>query len=120
MGGFGSVSMYELAAAAGVAWRTLYNQFSSKEEIFREMPLAVPPQLKAAFPCGFETRGDVEDVLRQIANVILELIGSLNKWASCAWSWRILARSLGLPRSSLASWIRKPADSRATWPTCIR
>ncbi|MEA2545040.1 MAG: TetR/AcrR family transcriptional regulator, regulator of autoinduction and epiphytic fitness, partial [Chloroflexota bacterium] len=32
--GFGSVSMDELAEAAGVARRTLYNQFSSKEEIF--------------------------------------------------------------------------------------
>ena len=35
--GFGSVSMDELAEAAGVARRTLYNQFASKEEIFREM-----------------------------------------------------------------------------------
>jgi AcrR family transcriptional regulator len=37
--GFGSVSMDDLAAAAGVARRTLYNQFASKEEIFREMLL---------------------------------------------------------------------------------
>ena len=35
--GFGAVSMDELAEAAGVARRTLYNQFASKEEIFREM-----------------------------------------------------------------------------------
>ena len=37
--GFGSVSMDELAEAAGLARRTLYNQFTSKEEIFREMLL---------------------------------------------------------------------------------
>src|ERR1700675_5031014 len=33
--GFGSVSMDELAEAAGVARRTLYNQFGSKEESIR-------------------------------------------------------------------------------------
>jgi TetR/AcrR family transcriptional regulator of autoinduction and epiphytic fitness len=71
--GFGSVSMDELAVAAGVARRTLYNQFSSKEEIFREMLVEVSRQLEAAFPPGFETQGGVEDVLRQIARVILEL-----------------------------------------------
>jgi TetR/AcrR family transcriptional regulator of autoinduction and epiphytic fitness len=37
--GFGSVSMDELAEAAGVARRTLYNQFAGKEEIFRAMLL---------------------------------------------------------------------------------
>ena len=71
--GFGSVSMDELAEAAGVARRTLYNQFASKEEIFREMLLRVSRQLEHAFPPGIETRGDVEDVLRLIARMILEL-----------------------------------------------
>ena len=71
--GFGSVSMDELAEAAGVARRTLYNQFASKEEIFREMLLRVSGQLERAFPPGIETQGDVEDVLRLIAQVILEL-----------------------------------------------
>ena len=65
--GFGSVSMDELAEAAGVARRTLYNQFASKEEIFREMLLRVSGQLEHAFPPGIETQGDVEDVLRLIA-----------------------------------------------------
>lgn len=71
--GFGSVSMDDLAGAAGVARRTLYNQFSSKEEIFREMLLKVSGQLEDAFPPGIETRGGVEDVLRMVARVILEL-----------------------------------------------
>jgi TetR/AcrR family transcriptional regulator of autoinduction and epiphytic fitness len=71
--GFGSVSMDELAEAAGVARRTLYNQFSSKEEIFREMLLRVSRQLEDAFPPGIETEGEVEDVLRVIAGVILKL-----------------------------------------------
>src|SRR5580692_7403621 len=71
--GFGSVSMDELAEAAGVARRTLYNQFSSKEEIFREMLLRVSGQLEDAFPSGVETQGDVEDVLRVVARVILDL-----------------------------------------------
>ena len=71
--GFGAVSMDDLAAAAGVARRTLYNQFASKEEIFREMLLRVSGQLEHAFPPGIETRGDVEDVLRLIARAILEL-----------------------------------------------
>jgi AcrR family transcriptional regulator len=71
--GFGSVSMDELAMAAGVARRTLYNQFASKEEIFREMLLGVSRQLEHAFPPGIETRGDVEDVLRLVARVIVDL-----------------------------------------------
>src|SRR5215470_15016111 len=71
--GFGSVSMDELAEAAGVARRTLYNQFANKEEIFREMLLRVSAQLERAFPPGIETRGDVEDVLRLIARMILKL-----------------------------------------------
>ena len=71
--GFGSVSMDELAEAAGVARRTLYNQFASKEEIFREMLLNVSGQLENAFPPGMETQGDVEDVLRLVARVILDL-----------------------------------------------
>ncbi len=71
--GFGSVSMDELAEAAGVARRTLYNQFASKEEIFREMLRRVSSQLEDAFPPGIETEGDVEDVLRVIARVILSL-----------------------------------------------
>jgi len=71
--GFGAVSMDELAAAAGVARRTLYNQFASKEEIFREMLLRVSRQLENAFPPGVETQGDVEDVLRTIARIILDL-----------------------------------------------
>jgi TetR/AcrR family transcriptional regulator of autoinduction and epiphytic fitness len=73
--GFGSVSMDELAEAAGVARRTLYNQFTSKEEIFREMLLRVSGQLEDAFPPGIETQGDVEEVLRLIARMILELHG---------------------------------------------
>jgi TetR/AcrR family transcriptional regulator of autoinduction and epiphytic fitness len=71
--GFGAVSMDDLAVAAGVARRTLYNQFASKEEIFREMLGRVAGQLEDAFPPGIETQGDVEHVLRQIARVILDL-----------------------------------------------
>ena len=71
--GFGSVSMDELAVEAGVARRTLYNQFASKEEIFREMLLRVSNQLENALPPGIETQGDVEDVLRLIARAILKL-----------------------------------------------
>src|SRR5579863_8872981 len=71
--GFGSVSMDELAEAAGLARRTLYNQFTSKEEIFREMLLRVSGQLEDAFPPGIETQGDVGEVLRLVARMILEL-----------------------------------------------
>src|SRR5271165_4975791 len=71
--GFGSVSMDELAEAAGLARRTLYNQFASKEEIFREMLLRVSGQLEHAFPPGIETQGDVEEVLHLVARMILEL-----------------------------------------------
>ncbi len=71
--GFGAVSMDELASAAGVARRTVYNQFTSKEEIFREMLLRVSGQLEDALPPGIETQGDVEEVLRLVAHMILQL-----------------------------------------------
>jgi AcrR family transcriptional regulator len=71
--GFGSVSMDELAEAAGVARRTLYNQFASKEKIFRAMLDRVSAELESAFPPGIETQGDVEDVLRLLAKVIVDL-----------------------------------------------
>ena len=67
--------MDDLAAAAGVARRTIYNQFASKQEIFPEMLLRVSGQLETAFPPGIETRGDVEDVVRLIARAILDLHG---------------------------------------------
>src|SRR3954453_21622191 len=72
-GGFGALSMDDLAEAAGVARRTLYNQFARKEEIFREMLVRVSGQLEHALPPGIETAGDVEDVLRLIAQAILDL-----------------------------------------------
>jgi TetR/AcrR family transcriptional regulator, regulator of autoinduction and epiphytic fitness len=71
--GFGAVSMDELAEAAGVARRTLYNQFASKEEIFREMLLGFAAQLVHALPPGIETQGDVEEVLQLVARAILKL-----------------------------------------------
>jgi TetR/AcrR family transcriptional regulator of autoinduction and epiphytic fitness len=71
--GFGAVSMDDLAEAAGVARRTLYNQFASKEEIFKEMLLSFSSQFENAFPPGIETQGDVEQVLRLIARTILNL-----------------------------------------------
>lgn len=71
--GFGAVSMDDLAEAAGVARRTLYNQFAKKEEIFREMLLRVSRQLEDAFPPGIETEGEVEEVLPVIARMIVEL-----------------------------------------------
>ena len=71
--GFGAVSMDDLAQAAGVARRTLYNQFASKEEIFREMLHRVSRELEDACPPGIETQGDAEHVLRLAAQMILQL-----------------------------------------------
>jgi TetR/AcrR family transcriptional regulator, regulator of autoinduction and epiphytic fitness len=71
--GFGAVSMDDLADSAGVARRTLYNHFASKEEIFREMLLKLSGQLEDALPPGIETQGSVEEVLRLIARAILQL-----------------------------------------------
>jgi AcrR family transcriptional regulator len=71
--GFGAVSMDDLAEAAGVARRTLYNQFANKEEIFREMLLRISDQLENAVPPGIETQGNAEAVLRLIAQAILDL-----------------------------------------------
>ena len=114
--GFGAVSMDELAEAAGVARRTLYNQFASKEEIFREMLLRVSRQLEDALPSGVETQGDVEDVLRLVARMILGSTSIRNISASFAWWWPTPASFPGSPRSSPRSWIRKPSGSCAISP----
>ena len=71
--GFAAVSMDDLAESAGVARRTLYNQFASKEEIFREMLLRLSGQLEDALPPGIETQGSVEEVLPLIGRAILQL-----------------------------------------------
>ena len=71
--GFGAVSMDELAEAADVARRTLYNQFAGKEELFREMLSRLSGHLEVALPPGIETQGDVEHVLRLVAHAILGL-----------------------------------------------
>ena len=63
--------MDELAEEAGVARRTLYNQFASKEDILREMLSRVSTQLGSVLPPGIETQGDVADVLRLIARAVL-------------------------------------------------
>jgi AcrR family transcriptional regulator len=111
--GFGSVTMDELAEAAGVARRTLYNQFASKEEIFREMLLRVSGQLETAFPPGIETRGEVEDVLRLIARMILGLHKNRNTSGFSAWWWPTPASFPGSPRSSPPSWSLRPSGSCA-------
>jgi AcrR family transcriptional regulator len=69
--GFAGVSMDDLAEEAGVARRTLYNQFANKEEILREMLSRTSTQLGNILPPGIETQGDVEDVLRLIAKAVL-------------------------------------------------
>jgi len=70
--GFDGVSMDDLAAEAGVARRTLYNQFASKEDILREMLLRLSRQIGSALPPGIETQGHVEDVLRLMAKAVMD------------------------------------------------
>ena len=69
--GFDGVSMDQLAENAGVARRTLYNQFAGKEDIFREVLSRLSGQIGAFLPPGIETQGEVEDVLRLIAKAVL-------------------------------------------------
>ena len=115
--GFGSVSMDELAEAAGVARRTLYNQFASKEEIFREMLLRVSGQLEDAFPPGIETQGDVEEVLRlDRAGRSWTSTRTRNISGSSAWWWPTAASFPGSPRNSRPSWTRRPSGSCAISP----
>lgn len=69
--GVGAVSMDDLATEAGVARRTLYNQFPSKEDILREMLRELSEGLRDALPPGIETQGEVEEVLRRIGTGVL-------------------------------------------------
>ncbi|MFF0947587.1 TetR/AcrR family transcriptional regulator [Rhizobium leguminosarum] len=101
--GFGFVSIHDLAKTAGVARRTLYNQFATKEDIFREMLRGVSGQLEDAFPPGIEPDGDGEDVLRVVARRILEL----HKQPEYCGFLRMVVAFLGLQRSLLRSWSPK-------------
>jgi len=69
--GFDGVSMDDLAEEAGVARRTLYNQFAGKEDILREMLSRLSGQIGDVLPPGIETQGNVEDVLRLTAKAVL-------------------------------------------------
>lgn len=68
--GYAAASMDDLAAAAGVARRTLYNQFSTKEDILREVLLRVSQRLGEVLPPGIETMGDADEVLYRVAHAI--------------------------------------------------
>jgi len=105
--------MDELAEAAGLARRMLYNQFTSKEEIFREMLLRVSGQLEDAFPPGIETQGDVEKVLRLVARMILELNGQPEYLGFLRMVVADARQFPGLPRSSPPSWTPRPSALRA-------
>lgn len=74
--GFDGVSMDQLAAAAGVARRTLYNQFGGKEDIFREVLRRLSDRISAALPPGIETQGDVDAVLRLVGQAVLAFQGT--------------------------------------------
>jgi AcrR family transcriptional regulator len=71
--GFGSVSMDELAEAAGMARRDPLRPVREQGRDLREMLLRVSSQLEDAFPPGIESQGNVEDVLRLVAQMILDL-----------------------------------------------
>jgi len=56
--GFHSVSMQEIAAAAEFATGTLYNFFSSKEELFFELLLVTAEESIGIILCALEDPGD--------------------------------------------------------------
>ena len=71
--GFGTLSMDDLAEAAGAARRMPHDQFPSRDGILREMILHVSGQMEDASSPGIENRGNIEDVLCLIAQAILDL-----------------------------------------------
>jgi AcrR family transcriptional regulator len=89
---FGAVSIDELAAAASLARRTLYNQFTSKEEIFREMLLRVSGQLEDAFPPGIETRGDRRGYLAALDDMFALTSTAMAPWHVVPAEYKWFAR----------------------------
>jgi TetR/AcrR family transcriptional regulator, regulator of autoinduction and epiphytic fitness len=61
--GFGAVSMDDLTVAAGVAWRTLYSQLASEQEVFRESSSRYPAARELAL--GLDPGDDAGHVLAQ-------------------------------------------------------
>ncbi|XXF80990.1 TetR/AcrR family transcriptional regulator [Myxococcaceae bacterium GXIMD 01537] len=70
--GYDGVNMDMLAASAGVARRTVYNQFASKDEIFQAMVAQQWAFFDTSELARFEDlEGDVADALRRVAQAIL-------------------------------------------------
>jgi hypothetical protein len=80
------------------------------------MLLRVPGQLEDAFPPGIETQGDVEDVLRLVARMILELYKHPEYLGFLRMVVPTRASFPGSPRSSPPSWSLKLSGSRAISP----
>jgi AcrR family transcriptional regulator len=72
--GYDAVNMDELALAAGISRRTLYNQFSGKQTIFRAMIERQWSQLDRGDEAELTARSDVADVLREVARRTLALV----------------------------------------------
>lgn len=74
-GGYHGTSMRSIALQAGITVSGIYNHFSSKEEIFREVLLSFHPY-REILPALSEAQGEtVEELIRDAANRMISKFG---------------------------------------------
>lgn len=122
-GAYESVTMEQVASAAGVAKMTVYSHFLDKESLFEAMVQSTSDTLVAALPARPGRDGDLEDELVQFGCVFLEVLLSRGVLHSMhrhidqfsrnpALAERFYNAGPGRTRATLAAWLASGATGR--------
>lgn len=107
--GFDGVNLDQVGKAAGVSRQTVYNQFGSKDAVFRAMVTrywgAITAELDRACALVLAADDDPETMLRRLAETLYRLVGTADQ---VALARLVVAESR---RGSARSFI-SPANSR--------
>ena len=96
--GYEGVNLDQVGRAAGVTRQTVYNQFGSKDAVFRAVMErhweAIRTETAALFPLPAETQADPEAVLRGFARALLRFVRDTDQ---IAFTRLVIAESRGQP-----------------------
>jgi AcrR family transcriptional regulator len=96
--GYDGVNLDQVGRAAGVSRQTVYNQFGSKDAVFRAVVdrhwEAIRTEVAAVSAPSLDSVTDAEDVLRQFARSVLRFV---NETDQIAFTRLVIAESRHLP-----------------------
>ncbi len=118
--GLAGTNMDKIAAVAEVSKRTVYNHFSSKDELFRTIIFGMLEKIDSAADLSFDENSSIRDQLRQIANNEVDLLTSdsfiglarvtyMEMLNDQAFSSEI-AKQMGACERLFANWIQSACD----------